>query len=72
MATTTTVAKPDSAQLAIAPGETETLAQKIARYSSPEFKAALIRHFHAAKQRALQDSSRITRAAAVSPTKARR
>jgi hypothetical protein len=30
----------------------ETLEQKIARYNSPEFKAAVIRHFDRARKRA--------------------
>jgi hypothetical protein len=33
----------------------ETLAEKIARYTSPQFKAALIAHFHRAKRRALNE-----------------
>jgi len=34
----------------------ESLADKIARYSSDEFKAAITAHFHAAKRLALRDA----------------
>ena len=67
MATTTAKSKSDQSPVTLEAGE--TFEQKMARYGSPEFTAAAIRHFHAAKRKALEAQERAVHPSSELPEK---